>query len=363
MKKIVSIVLIMLLLFSAITPVMANNNNITVKIDGQQIAFDVQPHLINDRTMVPLRAIFEALGATVDWREDTQTVISSKGETTIALTINKPTMYVNGAAVTLDSPACLVSGRTLVPVRAISEAFGTLVNWDGVTSTVSIISSTSTSGAENFSANLPEPIIFVTATDNAISMNWILLDDASHVDGYEIHKSTQMNNGYELAHIIYSRDMMSAVISDNLKKGVAYYFKVRPFSEENGVKYYGKFSNAKGATIKNEEGFKIEMPEFPVVLKRDQSQVEITNVRYSTNEHIDGTIRVDLYFSGKRISKDYYGRSTIGSWILIDKETGEIEASDYIWIEAEEGEEFRNARVGIIESFNQKTYILELVNQ
>lgn len=75
--------------------------------------------------MVPLRAIFEALGATVDWNDATQTVTSTKGNTTISLTINNPTMYVNGTSVALDSPACLVGARTLVPVRAISEAFGT----------------------------------------------------------------------------------------------------------------------------------------------------------------------------------------------------------------------------------------------
>jgi len=137
MKKITSLLLAMLLLIVAISPVMANND-ITVKIDGQQIAFDVQPQLINDRTMVPLRAIFEALGATVDWNGDTQTVTSTKGGTTISLTINNPTMYVNGAAVTLDSPACLVDDRTLVPVRAISEAFNCDVEWDGASRSVLI---------------------------------------------------------------------------------------------------------------------------------------------------------------------------------------------------------------------------------
>ncbi len=137
-KKILSLFLTILLLVSAITPVMANGD-ITVVIDGKQIAFDVPPQIINDRTMVPLRAIFEALGATVDWDNDTQTVSSTKDNTTISLTINNATMYVNGTVVTLDSPACLINGRTLVPVRAISEAFGTKVDWIGNENIVSII--------------------------------------------------------------------------------------------------------------------------------------------------------------------------------------------------------------------------------
>ena len=134
-KKTLCLFLTILMMVSAITPVMASND-IKVEIDGHQIAFDVPPQLINDRTMVPLRAIFEALGATVDWDNDTQTVTSTKDSTTISLTINNPIMYVNGASVTLDSPACLVSGRTLVPVRAISEAFSVKVRWEDSIKTV-----------------------------------------------------------------------------------------------------------------------------------------------------------------------------------------------------------------------------------
>lgn len=78
-----------------VMPVMAKDN-ITVELDGKEIVFDVQPQLINDRTMVPLRAIFEALGATVAWDQSTKTVISTKGETVIVLTIDNPIMKVNG---------------------------------------------------------------------------------------------------------------------------------------------------------------------------------------------------------------------------------------------------------------------------
>lgn len=154
MKKILCLFLTMLLLVSAVTPVMASGE-IKVKINGKQIAFDVQPQLINNRTMVPLRAIFEALGATVNWNNDTQTVTSTKGGTTISLTINSPKMYVNGTPVALDSPACLVSGRTLVPVRAISEAFKLKVDWIGDQNTVSI-STNSGEGAKDLCKYIEE---------------------------------------------------------------------------------------------------------------------------------------------------------------------------------------------------------------
>ena len=122
------------------TPTSTLPNNISVILNNSPIVFDVPPQIINERTMVPLRAIFEALGASVDWNQETKTVTSAKGDTTIQLTIDSDTMYVNGSPRMLDSPACIVDGRTLVPVRAISEAYNTNVDWNGDTRTVTITS-------------------------------------------------------------------------------------------------------------------------------------------------------------------------------------------------------------------------------
>ncbi len=111
---------------------------ITVLLDGNPLSFDVPPQLINGRTMVPLRVIFEALGATVYWDDATQTVTAVKGATIVELTIGSDTMYHSGDKAFLDSPACLIDGRTLVPARAVAEAFGMLVDWDDTTHTVTI---------------------------------------------------------------------------------------------------------------------------------------------------------------------------------------------------------------------------------
>ena len=136
-KKVLCLLITMLLLVSVVTPVMAQGP-IKVIVGGKRIRLDVWPDIINDRTMVPLRAIFEELGADVDWNGETRTVTSTKGETTIKLTIDDPVMYVNGEEVALDSPACIVENRTLVPVRAISEAFDLKVEWDSDTRTVRV---------------------------------------------------------------------------------------------------------------------------------------------------------------------------------------------------------------------------------
>lgn len=111
---------------------------VRVLLDGQELAFDVPPMLINDRTMVPFRKLFEALGASVSWDEATRTVTGVRGTTTIRLVIGSATATVNGAAVALDAPPVLVGGRTLVPLRFVSENLGERVEWDQATRTVRI---------------------------------------------------------------------------------------------------------------------------------------------------------------------------------------------------------------------------------
>ncbi len=104
----------------------------------QVVTLDVPAQVKNDRTLVPLRAIFEALGATVEWEEATQTVTSTKGDITIKLTIGSDKLYKNDTEFVLDVPAQVVNDRTLVPVRAISESFGCQVGWEEATQTVTI---------------------------------------------------------------------------------------------------------------------------------------------------------------------------------------------------------------------------------
>ena len=111
---------------------------VTVNVSGKNVIFDQNPVSKDGRTLVPLRAIFEALGATVDWDGNTQTITSTFLNTTIKLTVGTNKMYVNGQEVILDVPAEVINNRTLVPVRAISQAFGFSVEWDSNTRTVYI---------------------------------------------------------------------------------------------------------------------------------------------------------------------------------------------------------------------------------
>ena len=139
MKKILSI-LIAVMMVVALTATFANaQQEISVKLDDVQIDFaDVKPQIINGRTMVPLRAIFEALGATVEWDDATKTVKSEKGDIYVALTIGEAELRKNWQTIELDVPAQIIDSRTMVPVRAISEAYECDVQWDDATKSVII---------------------------------------------------------------------------------------------------------------------------------------------------------------------------------------------------------------------------------
>ena len=113
-------------------------NPIKVLLNGKQIEFDQPPIIQDGRTLVPLRAIFEAMEATVLWDNETKTVTSIKLDTIIVLKIGDNILKKNKDEIELDVPAQIVNGRTLVPVRAIAESFGSDVGWDGATKTVII---------------------------------------------------------------------------------------------------------------------------------------------------------------------------------------------------------------------------------
>lgn len=117
------------------------DSRIQVVYQGKRISFGKygqNPILQSGNTLVPLRSIFETMGATVDWDGATQTVTSTRGGTTVKLTIGQRTLYRNGTAVTLEVPAQLINDTTMVPVRAVAESFNATVGWVQAAQTVTI---------------------------------------------------------------------------------------------------------------------------------------------------------------------------------------------------------------------------------
>lgn len=111
---------------------------IHVQVDGTEIAADVPPVMESDRVLVPMRSIFEALGASVTWEESTGTAVARKGQIEVELSIDQKVMKKNGNSIELDVPARMINDRTMVPVRAVSEALEAAVTWVDESATVQI---------------------------------------------------------------------------------------------------------------------------------------------------------------------------------------------------------------------------------
>ena len=153
MKKIVSILCMMSLLFSMLTvKVNASNDDIKVLVDGTELTFDVPPQIIDDYTMVPMRGIFEALGYDVEWDEENKQIVANRNSQFIIMTLNEKAYLnitggvkdmskidiLNNYGKILDVKPQLVNGRTLVPLRAIAEDSGCVVKWNNNTRTITI---------------------------------------------------------------------------------------------------------------------------------------------------------------------------------------------------------------------------------
>lgn len=142
MKRILAVLISLILVMQAGIVLADEYPTATVIVDGVEIVFDQPAVIINSRTLVPLRAIFEALGASVLWNGETSSVIAKKGTTTISLQIGSNRVYKSTPYMSdyfeIDVSAMLLNSRTLVPVRAISEALDASVGWDGDTKTVTV---------------------------------------------------------------------------------------------------------------------------------------------------------------------------------------------------------------------------------
>lgn len=136
MKKLFFLALVFLLFGTGVTS--AKNKDIRIVVDQAMLYPDSAPIIKNSRTMVPVRSIFEYLGAAVAWDASRQKITISTDRTEIILYLNRTDAYVNGVPTTIDAAPFLSQGRTLVPVRFITETMGYQLLWNGQYSVVYI---------------------------------------------------------------------------------------------------------------------------------------------------------------------------------------------------------------------------------
>lgn len=122
----------------ALMPGCAEGKGVHIILNGEEMNFDVNPKIENGTTLVPMRAVFEALGADVSWNGGNNTVTAVKNGKTVTMQIGSTSVNVNGEAKEISAPPVIENGRTLVPLRVIGEALGVTVDWDSETYTVTM---------------------------------------------------------------------------------------------------------------------------------------------------------------------------------------------------------------------------------
>jgi len=134
MKKFCLIILCLLMVLN----LLGAAESIDVYIDGEILKFDVEPEIVNNRTMVPLKVIFDELDMEVKWDGVMRKVTATKENLSIELTIDSDISYVNGKEMIIDSVAYIKEGRTMVPLAFLAESTGADVMWNDVTKSVYI---------------------------------------------------------------------------------------------------------------------------------------------------------------------------------------------------------------------------------
>ena len=140
MKKIISLIAGLSLLSALICAPAQAEDEITVYANGEKVYFDTPPIIVQDRTLVPMRALFEALGADVTWDQNNLHAQAIAPGVLVDITIGEPTMRRSTVEIPIDVPAQIVNDRTLIPLRVVSECFGMDVEWDGSNNAVYLTS-------------------------------------------------------------------------------------------------------------------------------------------------------------------------------------------------------------------------------
>lgn len=137
-KKAMSVVAPVLLSAAMVFPVSASEQKISVYLNNVPIVFDTEPSINDGTTYVPMRGIFEALGADVKWNDSEKSITVINNSNTIKLYVGKNDIVINGKK-SAKSPYPVISdGRTLVPLRSISELMGADVDWNSATRRIDI---------------------------------------------------------------------------------------------------------------------------------------------------------------------------------------------------------------------------------
>ena len=198
---------------------------ISVFIDGESLVMDVAPIETSGRTLVPMRAIGEALGARVDYFDEDKSIIVTKGNLVIKLTIDSKTVSVNGVVSELDVPATVVDGRTLVPLRFVGESLKATVEWVGETRYVLITSFKEIPNVPILKEVQDELLVLINSARERISLQPLVLLTSLQNMAERHCKDMTGNNFFSLVSPTFGNgeqrayDLGLGAVSENIARG------------------------------------------------------------------------------------------------------------------------------------------------
>ena len=243
----------------------AATQEVVVYVNGEKQSFDVEPKIVNDRTLVPMRKIFETLGANLSWDDKNKRASAQLGDNNMEVTVNSLTAYANGNVILLDSAPIIRNNRTLVPLRFISESLGAKVNWNAAKREVRIDQIASilpiedenaarAQGEENAmwisfleymqmpknEAGFKREFIKMLDNSKALGMNSVIAHVRSHSDAMypsDIYPWSKHLTGTQGKNPGY--DPLQFMIEETHKRGMKFHAWINPYR----VSSYGTYFN------------------------------------------------------------------------------------------------------------------------
>ncbi|MED3802619.1 copper amine oxidase N-terminal domain-containing protein [Lysinibacillus xylanilyticus] len=276
MKKIWTMLLAAILIVPLVLqPVTAQAARaITIYVDGVQLKTDQPPAMVQGRVMLPLRAIFEALDASVDWDRKKQTVTATKGDTTVVLKIKSRVATINNKTVTLDVPAQILGGRTMVPVRFVSEALGQDVDWNSRSQVVTI-NSDNPSNPDTPSNISISPASYVSGRDVS-----------NQGDGRDLEVSFSKSSTESLVdhyRVLVVKASKSFNQASALKVSASNYTKVSTTGSNRSITLSQSSRDVDGDYVKNDQPYVIYVlavgkSSYSSVLSNSSPKITLTNM-------------------------------------------------------------------------------------
>ena len=291
------------------------SDSIRVVVNNEEVGFDVLPGIINDRTLVPMHAIFERLDANVEWDGSKQEITANDEYNTVKMQIGSSTMTVNGKNVKLDAPPMIIDGRTLVPVRAISEALGCEVDWDDITRTVLITGKIKYGGKYPTFTDVTK--IPVKSEDSARKNSWYYNNvSTAQIDTYinklkeygflEVDTGASSSSGLSQRRRVenwkdfretvtityYTSD--SSILLQVEKRGTWSGREIPDYSAVSGAEF-------QGAGFMGIKDYKYDYNQFMTYFNYLNSE----GYRFSIEKSSDN-LKIDIYFGGWKLETMYY---------------------------------------------------------